>query len=171
MLFDPRPSTRKQQWVFVKQQFMVDMPAMREGAVTISRGRRTDLPALLALLHAEPAAMIDKAQTRHWRRLASDPGLDFYIAERNGAIQGALLVSYIRALRAQGWQGILDVAFAPPSTRELEQEILNFAKARARKRGCRQLIAWLRKAAENGCLTALTQGGFHQAGEVLSCDL
>jgi hypothetical protein len=150
---------------------MVDMPAMREGAVTIRRGRRTDLPALLALLHAEPSATIDKAQTRHWRRLASDPGLDFYIAERDGAIQGALLVCYIRALRAQGWQGILDVAFAPPSTRELEQEILNFAKARARKRGCRQLIAWRRDAAENGCLTALTQGGFHQAGEVLSCDL
>ena len=150
---------------------MVDMPAMHNGSFTIRRGRRTDLPALLELLHAAPPTTIAKAQARHWRRLASDPGLDFYVAERDGAIQGALLVCYVRTLRIRGWQGILDVAFPHSSTAPLDQELLDFAKARARKRGCRQLLAWRQEAVENGCLAALTQGGFHLRGEVLSCDL
>ena len=144
---------------------------MHTGAVTIRRGRRTDLLALLSLLHPEPLAEIDQTHARHWRRLASDPGLDFYVAEYNGAIQGALLVCYVRALRTHGWQAILDVAFPSPPVQILEQELLNFAKARARKRGCRQLIAWLREAANSDWLAALAQGGFHTVGDMLFCNL
>ncbi len=147
------------------------MPAMHDGALSIRRGRRTDLPALLKLLHAESLVAIDKAQARHWRRLASDPGLDFYVAERNGAIQGAFLVCYVRALRTHGWQGVLDVAFSHTLTSSLEQELLNFAKARARKHGCRQLVMWPREAQERGYLAALAQGGFHPIGDLLSCAL
>jgi hypothetical protein len=82
-----------------------------------------------------------------------------------------VLVCYVRALRAHGWQGVLDVAFSDALPTPLEQELLNFAKARARKHGCRQLVAWPRDTHDRGCLTALTRGGFHPVGDVLSCEL
>jgi N-acetylglutamate synthase-like GNAT family acetyltransferase len=150
---------------------MVDMPSMYDSRVTIRRGRRTDLPGILALLTPTAQVAVDKAQARHWRRLAGDPSLDFYVAEQNGAILGALLVCYVRALREHGWRAILDLVLLPPSPCALGQDLVHFAKARARKRGCRQLIAWRREAAENGHLATLTQGGFHPVGEVLSCEL
>lgn len=150
---------------------MVDMPSMRDGLVKIRRGRRTDLPELLALLTPTAPVAFDKAQARHWRRLAGDPSLDFYVAERNGVLLGALLVCYVRALREQGWRAILELAFLPPSPCEFGQDLVNFAKERARQRGCRHLIVWRREATENGQLATLTQGGFHPVGEVLSCEI
>ena len=147
------------------------MLTMHAEAVKIRRGRRTDLPALVALLKPEAPAFIDEVQTRHWRRLASDPGLDFYIAEHNGTILGALLVCYIRTLRKQGWHAILDVAFTVTSPCDLGLTLVSFAKMRARKRGCRQLIAWRGKIETNGHLAVLQQGGFRPAGDMLSCEL
>ena len=87
---------------------MVDMPTMHAEAIKIRRGRRTDLSALEELLKPGVSALIDKSQTRHWRRLAGDPSLDFYVAEYKGALQGALLVCYIRALQEPGWQAVLE---------------------------------------------------------------
>jgi N-acetylglutamate synthase-like GNAT family acetyltransferase len=150
---------------------MVDMLTMHAEPVKIRRGKRTDLPALAALLKPEASALIDKVQTRHWRRLASDPGLDFYIAEHDGTILGALLVCYIRTLRKQGWQAILDVALTVTSPCGLGLALVRFAKMRARKRGCRQLIAWRGKMETNGNLAVLQQGGFRPAGDMLSCEL
>jgi hypothetical protein len=150
---------------------MVDMPGMSESIVKIRRGRRTDLPALVELCASTTPTPTDKTQARHWRRLASDPNLDFYVAEQHGAIVGALLICYIRSLREQGWRAVLDIAFLASSSCTLGQELLTFAKARARQRGCRQLIAGYQEAADNGRLAALTQGGFLPVGEVLSCEL
>lgn len=147
------------------------MLTMHAEAVKIRRGRRADLPALAALLKPEVPALIDKVQTRHWRRLASDPGLDFYIAEHDGTILGALLVCYIRTLKKHGWQAILEVAFSVTSPGDLGLALVSFAKMRARKRGCRQLIAWRGKMETNGHLTVLQQGGFRPAGDMLSCEL
>jgi N-acetylglutamate synthase-like GNAT family acetyltransferase len=150
---------------------MVDMPSMHDGIVTIRRGKRTDLPQLLSLLTPTASVDQDKEQARHWRRLAGDPSLDFYVAEQNGALLGALLVCYVRMLREHGWRAVLDLVFRPPSPDALGQDLVNFAKARARQRGCRHIIAWSREAAENGHLATLTQGGFLPLGEVLSCEL
>jgi L-amino acid N-acyltransferase YncA len=150
---------------------MVDMPTMHDGVIKIRRGKRTDLPALLALLNPGIAYDQDKAQSRHWRRLASDPRFDFYVAEQDGVLGGALLVCYIRILRDHGWRAILDLASLFPSSCVLAQELLNFAKARARKRGCRQLIAWRDEAAAHGHLSIFTEGGFRPVGEMLSYDL
>jgi len=147
------------------------MPTMQTEVITIRRGKRTDLPALVKLLNPFALTSLDKVQVRHWRRLASDPSLDFYIAEHNGAVSGALLVCYIRMLREQGWQAVLDVAFASTSSGELRQAILTFAKKRAQKRGCRQLIMWRAEAKADSDLAVLQQGGFRPAGDVLSCDL
>jgi hypothetical protein len=150
---------------------MVDMPGMHKSAIKIRRGRRTDFPALQKLFSSGMPALADKAQVRHWRRLASDPGLDFYVAEQDGAILGALLVCYVRVLREPGWQAILDMASLMPSVCSLGPLLVNFAKARARKRGCRQLLAWRTGAAGDDHFNVLMQGGFRPFGEVLSCDL
>lgn len=147
------------------------MPTMCAEAIKIRRGKRTDLPALMALLNPTASAPFDKAQVRHWRRLASDPSLDFYIAERDGAILGALVVCYIRTLREQGWQAVLDVALALASSCELGLALVRFAKMRARKRGCRRLIVWRGKTASHDHLAILQQGGFRPAGDMLSCEL
>ena len=93
---------------------MVDMPTMHAEAVKIRRGKRTDLLALVKLLDPVTPTPMNKGQVRHWRHLAGDPSLDFYVAEHKGVILGALLVCYIRALREQGWQAVLDIALPPP---------------------------------------------------------
>jgi N-acetylglutamate synthase-like GNAT family acetyltransferase len=150
---------------------MVDMPTMHAEVIKIRRGKRTDLHSLTQLLNPLAFTHTAKAQVRHWRRLASDPSLDFYIAEQDGAVLGALLVCYIRALREQGWQAVLDVALASTSSCELGQALVSFAKTRARKRGCRQLIVWRAEVTTQDYLTILRQGGFRPTGDVLSCDL
>ncbi|MBI3245771.1 MAG: GNAT family N-acetyltransferase [Deltaproteobacteria bacterium] len=150
------------------------MPGMHDTAVKIRRGKRTDLPALQTLLYPNvpdvPVAA-DTVHTRHWRRLASDPGLDFYVAEQEGAILGMLLVCYVRELRECGWQAIMDTVLPASASGLLGQNLLDFAKARARQRGCRRLLAWRRDTMDDHQVTALTQGGFHAVGDVLSCDL
>lgn len=153
---------------------MVDMPGMHDTAVKIRRGKRTDLPALQTLLHPEAPGVpgaADLACTRHWRRLASDPSLDFYVAEQEGTILAVLLVCYVRELREYGWQAIVDTVLPASASSLLGQHLLDFAKARARQRGCRRLLAWPRDTMEEHQVTTLTQGGFHAVGDVLSCDL
>lgn len=147
------------------------MPTMHDAAVKIRRGRRTDLAALLALLDSADPAVADKTQARHWRRLAGDPSLDFYVAEHQGVIIGALLVCYVRTLRQQGWQALLDIALRPCSSAGLQHELLEFAKARARQRGCRQLLVCCGRAEEKDTHALLIKGGFRPCGEVLFCDL
>lgn len=150
---------------------MVDMPTMHAEAIKIRRGRRTDLSALEELLKPGVSALIDKSQTRHWRRLAGDPSLDFYVAEYKGALQGALLVCYIRALQEPGWQAVLEVALALDSPGELAHALVSFAKARARQRGCQRLLVLRDRIETNGYVSMLQQRGFRPKGDVLSCDL
>ncbi|MBI3302478.1 MAG: GNAT family N-acetyltransferase [Deltaproteobacteria bacterium] len=99
------------------------------------------------------------------------PGHDFYVAEHEGTIRGMVLVSYVRGLRHPGWQAILDVVVPLPAACAIGQELLDFAKARARKRGCQHMVVWVTDHAEDERLAPLAQAGFHRAGEVLSCGL
>jgi N-acetylglutamate synthase-like GNAT family acetyltransferase len=144
---------------------------MYHGSVRIRRGRRTDVPALMGLLAATDHLTATKAQMRHWRRLASDPRHDFYVAEQAGAIRGMLLVCYVRELRKQGWQAILDMVTSASPECTLDQELLAFAKMRARKRGCQHLMVWLTDRAGDEQLAAFTRAGFQRSGAVLSCGL
>jgi N-acetylglutamate synthase-like GNAT family acetyltransferase len=156
----------------VSKEFMVDMPGMLEHAIKIRRGRRTDEAALEVLLSPVPHTDSAKAQIRHWRRLASDPSLDFYVAEHNdGSIQGVVLVCYVRRLRVRGWEAVLDIVVHPAAASTIGQTLLDFAKARARKRGCQQLRLYTQHASRDQRYGFLTQAGFVPTGDVLSCGL
>jgi N-acetylglutamate synthase-like GNAT family acetyltransferase len=150
---------------------MVDMPGMLERMIKIRRGRRTDEAALEILLSPVIRTDTAKAQVRHWRRLASDPSLDFYVAEHDGSIQGVVLVCYVRQLRVRGWEAVLDIAVHPAAASTIGQILLDFAKARARKRGCQQLRMYAQYASRDQHYGFLAQAGFVPTGDVLSCGL
>ena len=151
---------------------MVDMPNMQEGTVKIRRGRRTDFPTLMALLNSQaPLGEAEKRQVRHWRRLASDPSLDFYIAEQEGTIRGIVLVCYIRELRRPGWQAILDVVAPVAAEWGIGRALLDFVKERARKRGCQRLLVYEIEHERDERCASLTQAGFRRVGDVLCCGL
>ena len=137
----------------------------------IRRGKRTDFPVLMTLLTPTATEEPDKAQARYWRRLASDPMHDFYVAEQEGIIRGMVLVSYIRSLTHQRWQAILDLAVPVSAACDIAQELLNFAKMRARKRGCQHLLACVNTHERQEQLALLLRAGFLCTGEVLSCGL
>jgi len=132
----------------------------------IRRAKRTDIPALRLLAAPAAAESISRAETRHWRRLASDPRLDFYVAEQAGTVQGMLLVCYVRTLGSPGWQALLDLIVRPAAA-DIARALLDFAKARARQRGCQQLLVQSARADRR----LLTQNGFAAAGPLFACSL
>jgi len=136
----------------------------------IRRGRRTDSLALQALLRPSTPVEMSKTEIRHWRRLAGDPALDFYVAEQAGTIRGIVLVCYVRELQRPGWQAILDVVVPASATCDIGQKLLDFAKARARKRGCQRMLVWMTDKGESQHVL-FARGGFHRIGEVLSYSL
>ncbi|MCE2486483.1 MAG: hypothetical protein J4F42_13285 [Desulfurellaceae bacterium] len=133
----------------------------------IRRAKRTDIPALRLLAAPAGAELVSRAETRYWRRLASDPRLDFYIAEQAGAVQGMLLVCYVRTLGSPGWQALLDLIVRPAAAPDIVQALLGFAKARARRRGCQQLLVQSDRADRQ----LLTQNGFAATGPLFACSL
>ena len=133
----------------------------------IRRAKRTDIPALRLLAAPAGAELVSRAETRYWRRLASDPRLDFYIAEQAGAVQGMLLVCYVRTLGSPGWQALLDLIVRPAAAPDIVQALLDFAKARARRRGCQQLLVQSDRAARQ----LLTQNGFAATCPLFACSL
>jgi len=148
---------------------MVEMPGMQNGPVKIRRGKRTDFPALVALLTPGATLAVDKGHVRHWRRLASDPSHDFYVAEHEGAIRGVVLVCYIRELRQPGWLAILDIVASTEC--HIGRALLDFAKERARKRGCQRLLIYVFNREGDAPCTSLIPSDFRRVGEVLSCGL
>ena len=142
--------------------------------LTIRRGRRTDLSACQTILF--PDTSDDerrKAEVRHWRRLARDPALDFYVAQQGGGLQGMLLVSYIRRLRQAGWLAVVDIALLPAAPAQVGPALLDFAKERARKRACPGLV-WLPDSGQSSAQLApafLRDNGFQQVGAFWSCPL
>ena len=147
------------------------MPGMREGTVKIRRGKRTDFPALTALVNAQAPCAAAKEQIRHWRRLAGDPRLDFYIAEQEGTIRGVVLICYIRELGRPGWQAILDVVAPPPAEDVVGRALLDFVKERARRRGCQRLLVCEIAPGRDGRCVPLAQAGFRRVGDILCCGL
>ena len=144
---------------------------MPHGLITIRRGRRTDLPALAPLLAFPPTHDTDKKHTQHWRRLVSDPAHDFYVAEQHGTLHGMVLVSYVRTLVHLGWLAILNIAVVPLAPGDISHRLIDFAKTRARKRGCQRLVVYVSGSEPQMALTPLLEAGFLRMGEVLSCFL
>lgn len=105
----------------------------------VRRGRRRDLPQLAALLGCDAAGW----RARAFRRIIADLGTDVYVAENEGGeIVGMVSVVYARSLAQGGLCALLDAA----RTRHepayaLLAPLVAFAEERARKRGCRRLMA------------------------------
>ena len=138
---------------------------------TIRRGRRTDIRACRAMLYPDAADTdFEQAEVRHWRRLAQDPAHDFYVAQSDDVLYGMVLVSYVRRLRQRGWQAILDIAVLPTAPDNIEKELIDFAKERARKRACLS-IAWLPSKDDPLPPAWCGENGFQKVGEFWSCDL
>ncbi len=142
--------------------------------LTIRRGRRTDLTACQTLLFPDTSGEgWPKAEIRHWRRLARDPALDFYIAQQDDGLQGMLLVNYIRRLRHIGWLAVIDIAVCPSAPAQVGQALLNFAKERAQKRACLSVV-WLPCSGRSTAQLPpafFMANGFQQGGAFWSCPL
>ena len=142
--------------------------------LTIRRGRRTDLSACQTILF--PGTSDEewrKTEVRHWRRLARDPALDFYVARQDDELQGMILVSYIRRLRQAGWLAVVDIALFPAASVQVGPALLDFAKERARKRACPSVV-WLPGSGQSTAQLApafLREHGFQQVGAFWSCPL
>jgi hypothetical protein len=106
--------------------------------VRLRRGRRSDLARLQALLPSAPQrARFDR------RTLASLAG-DVYVAEdAGGAIVGVVSVAYLRSMTEGRFAAVLDAARAAADSLPLLDRLIAFAEARARRRGCRRLAAWI----------------------------
>jgi N-acetylglutamate synthase-like GNAT family acetyltransferase len=105
---------------------------IEERVVKLRRATRHDLAALATLLECS----IDP---RFGRRTVADLGADVYVAEhaRDGVV-GVVGVSYRRSLAA----GRFVAEVAPLASRDPTHigALLDFAAARARRRGCHELI-------------------------------
>src|SRR5262249_37931875 len=112
-----------------------------DGGLRVRRGRRSDLGRVRALLprHAEPRA------ERFDRRTLADPSQDVYVVESPGGdIVGVGGVADVRSLAGGRFVAVLDTARAAPAPdgRPLDA-LLDVVEERARRRGCRQVRAWL----------------------------
>ena len=140
---------------------------------TIRRGRRTDISACQAMLFPNTSdEEWRKTEVRHWRRLARDPTLDFYVAQQDGGLQGIVLVSYVRRLRHHGWQAVLDIALLPSAPTQVGQALLDFALGRAQKRACPSVV-WLPYPDQSTeqLTPTFRENGFQQIGEFWACKL
>jgi N-acetylglutamate synthase-like GNAT family acetyltransferase len=121
-----------------------------EGGFRVRRSRRHDFERLRGLIggRAEPRA------ERFDRRTLADLGQDVYVAEApGGEIVGVVAVAYVRSLAGGRFAAVLDTAriASGPGGRLLDA-LLDVAEERARRRGCRQVRAWL--GPDDGALRA-----------------
>jgi hypothetical protein len=138
--------------------------ALAGTTVRVRRGRRDDLPRVLALLGRESGPRA----TRLYRRVVADLGTDLYVAEdAGGEVVGLVSIVYSRSLFRGGLAARLDGARAPSSP--LLDGLIAFAERRARRRGCRRLEAAL-DGGDPVLHTALLARGYRGA-DALVADL
>jgi hypothetical protein len=105
---------------------------------------------------------------RFHRRHLADLGSDVYVAEADGgAIVGVVAIGYLRSLHRGRWAAVLDAARADRAP--LLDGLIAFAEERARRRGCRQLRAWV-EPDDPQLRAALVSRGY-RAGEMLVTEL
>ena len=138
--------------------------ALAGTTVRVRRGRRDDLPRVLALLGRESGPRA----TRLYRRVVADLGTDLYVAEdAGGEVVGLVSIVYSRSLFRGGLAARLDAARASPSP--LLDGLIAFAERRARRRGCQRLEATL-DGGDPVLHTALRARGYRGA-DALVADL
>ena len=131
--------------------------------VRVRRGRRGDLPRVLALLGLDP----DPRRARLYRRVVADLGTDLYVAEDTaGDVVGLVSIVYARSLFRGGLSARLDGARAVEGVLD---GLIAFAERRARRRGCARLEVHL-DGGEPALYAALIARGY-RGGEALIADL
>jgi hypothetical protein len=135
--------------------------------VRVRRCRRHDLSPVRTLLGVEADGRFD----RFFARLVRDLGGDVYVAEDGGGeIVGLVAVRYARSLAARGMAAILDQAHArEEADAPLLDGLVAFAEARARRRGCDRLTAWVDE--RDGALRAALVARGYRSGTHLTRDL
>lgn len=118
------------------------MVAYRLGSagVRLRRCKRTDAPVVAELVGRRLEV---QRRERFYRRMLADLRCDVYIAEDSeGRAVGLVALAYQRSLAGDGFCATLDEAVATgPRAAEVLAGLVSFAEARARKRGCRLLVA------------------------------
>jgi hypothetical protein len=112
-----------------------------EGGLRVRRGRRHDLERLRGLVPGRGEPRVERFD----RRTLADLAQDVYVAEApGGEIVGVVAVAYVRSLAGGRFAAVLDTArtAAGPGAPLLDA-LLDVAEERARRRGCRQVRAWL----------------------------
>lgn len=106
--------------------------------VRVRRGQRADRLTVHALLGEAGLPLEPKVM----RRIVDDVGNDFYLAEDAfGQPVGLVAISYARLLSRGGSVAFLDTVVTRGGPDGLVPALIAFAEDRARKRGCRQLMA------------------------------
>jgi hypothetical protein len=141
--------------------------ALAGTSVRVRRGRRGDLPRVLALLGVASTP----SHLRLYRRVVADLGTDLYVAEdAAGGVVGLVSIVYSRSLFRGGLSARLDGARASASpAAPVLDGLIAFAERRARRRGCRRLEAAL-DGGDPELHTALLARGY-RAAESLVADL
>lgn len=108
---------------------------------------------------------------RFFRRQLADLGSDVYVAEADGGeIVGVVAIAYLRSLQRGHWAAVLDAARAPhEASAPLLDGLIAFAEDRARRRGCRQLRAWV-EPDDRQLRAALVSRGY-RSGDLLITEL
>jgi N-acetylglutamate synthase-like GNAT family acetyltransferase len=133
--------------------------------IRVRRSRRSDLGRVRALL---PAGA-ERRERFDRRTLASLAG-DLYVAEDGqGAIVGIVSVAYVRSIAEGRFAAVLDAARTASDSAPLLDRLIAFAEARARRRGCRRLAAWV-DPGDAALRTALESRGY-QTGPLLVTEL
>jgi hypothetical protein len=140
--------------------------ALAGTTVRVRRGRRGDLPRVLALLGRAHGPR----EARLYRRVVADLGTDLYVAEdARGDVVGLVSVVYGRSLFRGGLAARLDGARASDAAPAVLEGLLAFAERRARRRGCARLEVRL-EGADAALRAALLARGY-RADEALVTDL
>ncbi|MFP6664301.1 MAG: hypothetical protein VCC00_08895 [Deltaproteobacteria bacterium] len=127
-----------------------DAPPLRPDG--FRRARREDIHALLALTSGPEAGRI-----RALRRLLKTLVADIYIRRKNDTITGCVGVLYRRSLAHGGLVATIDTLNCTSDEPAGSTELLDFALARARRRGC---VSVDFATADPGLEAALASRGF-----------
>jgi len=141
---------------------------MTERLAHIRRARRTDFPAVMALLvHSGlPAPPPDRPTLHRFRALVADLGADFYVAEVDGALVGLVHVTYARQLVVLPVARLDQLVVAEAFRRRgVASALLAEMARRARRRGCSRMACAMVAGAGPSAPGLLQKHGFRAAGE------
>ncbi len=139
----------------------------------IRRARRTDFTAAMALMASTGMVLPvpDRRTLRRFRQIVADLGGDFYLAMNDEQPVGLVHVTYTRQLAAPPRAHLDQLLVAASSRRQgVGTALLDFARRRARRRGCAFLACHLRQA-DPQTEAFLDRTGLQRDGETLLAPL